>query len=170
MPILKPVFWNRSLHYTASHSGLRNQASFSNMSFHLGVKAVWSFSPLSLLYAMCIQSCYFPLDLMMTVIVKVLLVTDLLRNCGPTFSARVQVVYATALFCRAFICEVCYHYQKCRLQLSTTLTHGLKCLAKSKTSKRKRSDRTSEQGVLLPLIECAFISFQSCGKQLLGNL
>lgn len=89
---------------------------------------------------MCIQSCYFPLDLMMTMIVNVLLAIDLLRNCGPILSARVRVVYATALFCRAFIREVCYRYQKYRLQLSTPLTHGLKCLAKSKPSERKRSD------------------------------
>lgn len=65
---------------------------------------------------------------------------------------------------------MCCHYQKYKLQLSKTLNHGAKFLAKSKTLERKKSDWTSEQGIPLPLVECAFIFFQACGKQLLRNL
>lgn len=64
---------------------------------------------------------------------------------------------------------MCCHY-KYRLHLSKRQTCGYKFLAKSKTLEKKRSDWTAEQGVLLPLIERSFISFQSCGKQLPKNL
>lgn len=174
MPILKTVAWIWGLHFTDSNSGLRNQAllfywcssefshSCSNsLKFLSSELTVWHVH-IKLYFFLFVSwwQC-----LWMNWWVKILL-----RNCAATLSARVQAVHAIALFCREFICGMCCHYQKYKLQLSKTLTQGPKRLAKSKTLERKRSEWTSEQGVLLPLMECAFISFQSCGKQLLKNL
>lgn len=94
----------------------------------------------------------------------------LLRKCGDTCSARNAGAHTIVLFFREFICAVCCDYQKYRFQFSRPFTHGTKSLSKWKTLKTKMSKWTSEQGALLPLIECAFMTFQSCGKWLLWNL